>query len=48
MLPWMRTDRRSFAAFDDVQAHAVDVEQSPRRRLGALSASRAPLNPRRG
>jgi hypothetical protein len=39
--------RRPFAAFDDVQAHAVDIEQLPRRRLRALCASRAPLNPRR-
>lgn len=41
-------DRRPLAALNDVQAHAVDVEQLPRRRLRTLGAARAPLDPRRG
>ena len=38
-------DRGPVAALDDVQSHAVDVEQSSGRWLRALGAARAALHP---
>ena len=41
-------DRRPFAVLDDMQAHAVDLEQSAGGRLVAFGAAGAALDPRGG